>query len=188
MDSKSPQDSPEESSTLSLLFARLEREQAGKKLPPVHAWHPERSGRIDIRIASDGRWYHEGGEIKRDAMVRLFSTILRRDPDGYVLVTPAERLLIEVEDAPFVAIDMVPQGSGDAQELLFTTNVGEHVVASEEHALFLSDGKPYLHVRNGLNALIARSVYYRLAELVCMDAEGDAAAFVISRGTRFPLD
>lgn len=186
MNSESTDSDPAQSTTLSLLFARLEREQADQKLPPVHAWQPERNGRIDIRIASDGRWYHEGGEIKRAAMVRLFSTILRRDPDGYVLVTPAERLLIDVEDAPFVAIDMVEQGEGEDQELLFTTNVGEHVVASEEHALFLSAGRPYLHVRDGLNALITRSVYYHLAERVLTDDEG--SAFVVSRGVRFPLE
>lgn len=175
------------SKPLSLLFARLEREQADQKLPPVHAWHPERNGRIDIRIASDGRWYHEGGEIKRPAMVRLFSTILRRDPDGFVLVTPAERLLIEVEDAPFIAIDMVAQGEGDRQELLFTTNVGEHIVASEEHAIFMSEGKPYLHVRDGLNALLTRTIYYHLAELARTDGADEEAAFVVSRGSRFPL-
>ncbi|MCR9279046.1 MAG: DUF1285 domain-containing protein [Pseudomonadaceae bacterium] len=186
MNTKSPATEPSGSETLNLLFARLEKEQSERSLPPVHAWQPKRNGQIDIRIASDGRWYHEGGEIKREAMVRLFSTILRRDPDGFVLVTPAERLLIEVEDAPFVAIDMVVQGAGDEQQLLFTTNVGEHVVACEEHALFMRAGKPYLHVRDGLNALLTRSVYYRLADLVCVE-EG-APAYVVSRGCRFSLE
>ncbi|MGJ8537432.1 MAG: DUF1285 domain-containing protein, partial [Parasphingopyxis sp.] len=95
-------DPPADLASLSLdAITRLAQD---KSLPPVETWHPEREGRVDIRIARDGSWYHEGAAIRRPALVRLFSTILRREPDGsYVLVTPAEKLAIEVEDAPFLA-------------------------------------------------------------------------------------
>ena len=170
------------------LFETLESLQAGKKLPPVHQWQPERSGRIDIRIAADGTWYHEGTPFARQALVELFATVLRRDPDGYYLVTPAEKLAIEVEDAPFVAVGMEVKGQGREADLLFTTNVGDHVVADADHPLRVEelDGepRPYLRVRDGLDALINRPVFYRLVEHAVQ--EGDELA-VYSRGVRFPL-
>jgi hypothetical protein len=118
--------------------------------------------------------------------VRLFSTILRKDPDGYCLVTPAERLLITVDEVPFVAVD-VEQGIGEAGvELLFTTNVGDLVVADREHPIRVEEHeqgpRPYLHVRGGLDARINRATYYRLAELC---EEEDGAHWLTSRGERF---
>lgn len=170
------------------LFDTLESLQADKKLPPVSKWQPERVGRIDLRIARDGTWHHEGSPIRRDALVRLFSTVLRRDPDGYCLVTPAEKLLIEVEDAPFVAVNMEVKGAGTAAELLFTTNVDDHVVADAEHPLRVAhvDGepRPYVQVRDGLEALINRPVFYRLVEQA---GQEDGELVVYSRGARFPL-
>ncbi len=170
------------------LFDSLAAIHADKRLPPVGRWHPEREGRIDIRIAADGVWYHEGAPIKRPAMVRLFSTVLRKDPDGYCLVTPNEKLLIEVEDAPFVAIDLEVKGSGRDSELMFVTNVEDCVVADRLHALRVSERngqpRPYVHVRDGLDALISRAVFYRLVDLGI--EEGNECC-VYSRGERFSL-
>lgn len=151
------------------LFQELLDSQASKSLPPVDKWHPERSGTIDIRIARDGTWFHEGAEIKRKAMVKLFSTILRRDDGAYFLVTPAEKLAIEVEDVPFAAIAVVRNGSGASQQLLFTTNVDEHVLADADHPLEVRDRDgepaPYIHIRNDLWALLTRNVFYELVDL-----------------------
>jgi len=135
-------------------------------LPPVHLWNPAHSGKIDIVIRKDGAWVHEGGIIGREALVRLFSTILRRDPDGFWLVTPVEKLRIEVEDAPFTAVRVDRVG----EALRFVTNVGDEVEAGPEHAIRVEAGeagepRPYLHVRRGLEALITRPVFYELAEM-----------------------
>src|SRR5207237_7063551 len=107
----------------------------GRGLPPVHLWNPARCGDIDIVIKRDGLWLHEGAPIGREAMVRLFSTVLRRDPDGFHLVTPAEKLKIEVEDAPFVAtrLDQVIE-DGRGPVLRFQTNVGDQDDAGPDHA------------------------------------------------------
>jgi len=170
------------------LFDTLAALQADKRLPPVGQWHPEREGHIDIRIAADGTWYHDGSPILRPAMVRVFSTVLRKDPDGYCLVTPAEKLLIEVEDAPFIAVDMEIRGDGQGRDLMFVTNVDDYVIADGEHRLWVVDPetepRPYLHVRDGLNALLTRAVFYRLVELGIQ--EGDEYC-VYSRGQRFTL-
>lgn len=170
------------------LFDALEALQADRKLPPVAEWHPQRVGRIDIRIAADGTWYHEGDPIRRLPLVKLFSGVLRRDPDGFCLVTPAEKLLIEVEDAPFIAVGLEAKGTGRDADLLFTTNVGDHVVADIEHPLRVTetDGepRPYVMVRDGLEALINRAMFYHLVEQGVPEA-GDLVVY--SRGARFPL-
>jgi len=139
-------------------------------LPPVENWHPEREGKIDIRIARDGTWYHEGDPINRHALVRLFSMILRREADGaHVLVTPAEKLAIQVEDAPFLAVEMkLVEDPVYTQRAVFRLNTGDIIVASPEHSIELhghgEDALPYLHVRGNLRALLARPVYYELME------------------------
>ncbi|MGE0622597.1 MAG: DUF1285 domain-containing protein [Pseudomonadales bacterium] len=170
------------------LFDELTALQADKRLPPVGRWHPERQGRIDIRIAADGTWYHEGEPIRRKPLVRLFSTILRKDADGFCLVTPAERLLIDVEDAPFVTTDLKVKGSGRSQQLLFVTNVDDYVLADAEHPIRVEGlpdhPRPYLHVREGLDALIGRSDYYRLVDL-CEPL--DDGYWIRSAGSRFRL-
>jgi hypothetical protein len=170
------------------LFEQLRALQQDQRHPPVHRWHPEHEGEIDIRITSAGEWIHEGGRIQRKPLVKLFSSILRRDPDGYFLVTPVEKLRITVEDAPFVAID-VEQGRGDrGSELLFTTNVGDIVTADADHPVWLEGDvdhpRPYLMVRDGLAALISRPLFYRLVEMASDDADG---CFLESRGARFAL-
>src|SRR4051812_30239587 len=169
-------------------IARLAEE---KRLPPVESWNPDHCGPSGMRIARDGTWYHEGSPIGRPAMVRLFSTILRREPDGgYVLVTPAEKLDIHVEDAPFVAVEMKSEGEGRARSLAFRLNTGDLVVAGPEHGLRCAAGDegphPYLHVRGGLEALVARSVYYELAELAL--AEGAEPPGLWSGGAFFAFE
>jgi hypothetical protein len=139
----------------------------GRGLPPVHLWHPEHCGEIDIRIAANGLWFHEGTPIGREALVRLFSTVLRKDPDGFHLVTPVEKLRITVDDAPFVAVRVDAVG----EALSFTTNVGDVVEAGPDHPIRVEidagtgEPRPYVHVRRGLEALIARPVFYELAEM-----------------------
>lgn len=164
-----------------------------RSLPPVEQWHPAREGRIDIRIARDGSWWHEGDPIRREALVRLFSTILRREADGsFVLVTPAEKLTIEVEDAPFVAVEMKRDGDYlvDTQRLAFRLNTGDLVIASPKHSLELREGPdgtlPYLHVRGDLWAKLARPVYYELMELAI--AEGGNPIGLTSAGEFFRLE
>lgn len=138
---------------------------ADRKLPPVDQWHPEKTGDSEMRIATDGRWFHQGGEIRRTAMVRAFSSLLRRDADGsYWLVTPHERLSILVEDAPFIAVELRNEGSGEQRSLAFRLNTDDLVIADAEHGLEFRP-LPYLHVRGGLWAKLARPIYYELAEL-----------------------
>jgi len=163
----------------------------GRKLPPVERWNPEHCGHSFMRIARDGAWFHEGSPIGRPAMVRLFSTILRREPDGrFVLVTPVEKLDIDVEDAPFIAVEVASEGSGPERILAFRLNIGDLVVAGPDHPLRLESGeggaRPYLAVRPGLDARIARPVFYELAELAL--AEGEKPAGLWSSGAFFPLE
>ena len=169
-------------------FEQLLAAAKNQRLPPVRRWQPALSGDIDIRIAADGRWFHEGREIKRERLVALFATVLRRDADGYCLVTPVEKWRIAVEDAPFLAIDMESDGGGATRRLIFTTNVGDHVLADAEHRIEVFDAesapRPYLDVRDGLRARIARSVFYRLVDC-CDVAQGELAVW--SGGERFVL-
>ena len=169
-------------------IARLAEEQ---KLPPVERWNPTHCGDSEMRIARDGTWFHQGSPIGRQAMVRLFSTILRREPDGsYVLVTPVEKLDIAVEDAPFVAVEMKAEGEGREGRLAFRLNTGDLVTAGAEHPLRFEDRedgpRPYLHVRGGLEALVARPVYYELAAMAL--ANDTTPPGVWSDGTFFPLE
>jgi hypothetical protein len=166
-------------------IARLAEE---RKLPPVHLWNPAHCGDSAMRIARDGTWYHEGSPIGRPEMVRLFSTILRREEGGrFVLVTPAEKLDIAVEDAPFVAVELKSEGEGRARSLAFRLNTGDLVVAGPEHRLRFDEGPhPYVEVRSGLDALVARPVYYELAELAL--AEGAEPPGLWSGGAFFPFE
>ena len=169
-------------------FEQLLAAARDQRLPPVGQWCPARTGDIDIRIAADGRWFHEGREIKRQRLVALFASVLRLDADGHCLVTPAEKLRIVVEDAPFLAIDMESDGVAAARRLIFTTNVGDHVLAGAGHRITVFDAavapRPYLEVRDGLRARIARSVFYRLVDC-CDEAGGELEVW--SAGERFVL-
>ena len=162
-----------------------------RRLPPVEQWNPAHCGDSEMRIARDGTWFHQGSPIGRQTMVRLFSTILRREEDGRdVLVTPVEKLDIVVEDAPFVAVEMKVSGEGKAATLTFRLNTGDLVTADADHALRFEpreDGpRPYLHVRAGLDAVVARAVYYDLAQRA-IDG-GDVPPGVWSAGLFFPLE
>jgi uncharacterized protein len=169
----------------SLSLAQIAELAAARKLPPVSQWHPEKSGDSEMRIAADGRWYHEGGEIKRPAMVRAFSSLLRRDENGgYWLVTPQERLSIIVEDAPFIAVEMQSEGMDIDRKLAFRLNSDDLVIVGADHVIEFRP-LPYLHVREGLWAKIARPVYYEMAELA-LD-EGHDPPGLFSSGIFFPI-
>jgi uncharacterized protein len=173
-----------------LSLAEIARLAEEDRLPPVESWNPDHCGDSEMRIAPDGTWYHQGSPIGRPAMVRLFSTILRREPDGrFVLVTPVEKLDIDVEDAPFVAVEMKAEGNGSAMRLAFRLNTGDLVSAGPDHPLRFEERpeglRPYLLVRRGLEALIARPVYYELAE-IALAAPGDPPG-ICSNGVFFPL-
>jgi uncharacterized protein len=160
------------------------------RLPPVESWNPTHCGHSDMRIARDGTWFHQGSPIGRPAMVKLFSTILRREPDGsFVLVTPVEKLTIDVEDAPFLAVELKSEGTGEERRLAFRLNTGDLIVAGADHPLRFEqreDGPhPYLLVRKGLEALVARPVYYELAN-AALD-EGSTPPGLWSDGMFFPV-
>jgi hypothetical protein len=175
----------------SLSLAEIAALADGDALPPVERWHPDHCGDSEMRIARDGTWYHQGSPIGRQAMVRTFSRILRREPDGsHVLVTPVEKLDIAVEDAAFVAVEMKSEGEGVDRELAFQLNTGDVVIAGPDHPLTFRNTAggphPYLAVRGGLEALVSRSLYYELAN-IALD-EGDKPPSVWSRGARFALE
>jgi hypothetical protein len=175
----------------SLSLAEIAKLVEEAKLPPVEKWNPTHCGDSEMRIARDGTWYHQGSPIGRPAMVRLFSTILRREPDGsHVLVTPVEKLDIVVEDAPFIAVEMKAEGSGRDSKLAFRLNTGDLVTAGPEHPLRFVDDvdgpRPYLAVRGGMEALVARSVYYDLADRAI--ADDDTPPGIWSDGAFFPLE
>jgi hypothetical protein len=166
------------------------RQAPGRGLPPVHLWSPAHCGEIDIVIKKNGLWFHEGSPIGREALVRLFSTVLRKDPDGFVLVTPVEKLAITVEDAPFVAVRVDRVG----EALRFTTNVGDEVEAGPDHPIRVEtdpttgEPRPYVHVRGGLEALIARPVFYELAEMAAPREAPDGPMMgVVSHGAWFAV-
>lgn len=175
------------------LLAQIPRGE-GKGLPPVHLWNPDFCGDIDMRIARDGTWFYMGTPIGRKPMVKLFSSIIRRDGDQYVLVTPVERVGIQVDDAPFVAVSLSVDGAGEAQVLRFTTNVEDEVVAGVEHPLrveldaLTEEPAPYLRVRTNLDALVHRNVFYQLVELaVTREIDGKAWLGVWSSCKFFPI-
>ncbi|MFW5641599.1 MAG: DUF1285 domain-containing protein [Roseicyclus sp.] len=176
----------------SLIAAAKAAEKEGK-LPPVHLWDPPFCGDLDMEIRRDGTWFHEGTPIGRKRLVRLFSTILKREGDRYFLVTPVEKVGLRVEDAPFVAVDLEAAGAGERQVLRFTTNVGDTVIAGPEHAIRVvrdetGEPSPYVHVRAGLEALIDRKSFYRLVDLgEAQEVDGTEWFGVRSGGAFFPI-
>lgn len=156
----------------------LLKEQAGDRPPPVERWDPPYCGDIGMAIRRDGTWTYQGSPIGRKPLVRLFSRVLRRDADGRTyLVTPAEKVDVAVEDAPFLAVEMDVSGTGSEQRLVFRTNVDDVVVCGAAHPLRFeveagSGGlKPYLLVRGRLEALVTRAVYYDLVERAVPDGD-----------------
>ena len=164
-------------------------------LPPVERWNPPFCGDIDMEIRADGTWFYMGTPIGRQPLVRLFSTVLRKDDDGRTyLVTPVEKVGIRVEDAPFLAVEMAVSGEGGDRRLTFRTNVGDVAEAGPDHPLrFEIAGenqqlKPYLHVRGNLEALVSRPVMYDLVELgETAEIDGVAMFCVRSAGELFPI-
>jgi hypothetical protein len=153
-------------------------------------WNPPFCGDIDMRIARDGVWHYLGTPILRPALVRLFSTILRKDPDRYVLVTPIERVGIVVEDAPFVAVEMIGAGNGASRSLRFRTNVDDWVTVGPDHPLrFETDDssgvKPYVLVRDGLWALLTRTLAMDLVALCDIRAHEGGESFGVAAGDAF---
>lgn len=164
-------------------------------LPPVHLWNPERSTDIRMEIRADGSWWHDGGKIKRERLVKLFSRILRKDADGQIyLVTPYEKVIVHVADAPFVAVRVDRIGeAGHQQGLAFTTNLGDVAVAGSDLPIRVEtdpvslEPSPYVLVRDGLEAKISRPVFYELADLA-EAYEGSAGQLgVWSQGEFFEL-
>lgn len=172
-----------------------DRNRGTSGLPPVEKWNPDHCGAIDMVIKADGTWFYMGTPIGRAPLVRLFSTVLRKDEDGKTyLVTPVERIEISVEDAHFAGVEMTRTEEGGEQALTFRTNVGDVVEAGPEHPLrFEIAGetdqlKPYLHVRGRLEALVNRAVTYDLLELgEEVEIDGTAMFAIRSRGAVFPV-
>ncbi|MGY6552685.1 MAG: DUF1285 domain-containing protein [Erythrobacter sp.] len=160
---------------------------AARKLPPVDQWLPTQLGESDMRIAHDGTWYHQGGMIRREAMVRAFAGLLIRDPAGiHWLVTPFEKLSIEVDDAPFIAVDCVRRDDA----LVFRLNTDDLVIAGPDHPLRAAGSAEtpalYLHVRHGCEARLNRSTYAQLAEIALAENAPDDWT-ITSRGATFSL-
>ncbi|MES2783490.1 MAG: DUF1285 domain-containing protein [Pseudomonadota bacterium] len=159
---------------------------ASRKLPPVESWEPAHTGDSEMRIASDGKWFHQGGEITRPAMIRAFSSLLRRDADGqHWLVTPQQKLSIVVDDAPFIAAELQSEGEGPARTLAFRLNSDDLVFADADHTIESRNGLLYLHVRGGMWAKLSRPVYYEMANLAL--AENPESPSIWSKGVQFNL-
>ncbi|QFT61413.1 DUF1285 domain-containing protein [Roseivivax sp. THAF30] len=166
----------------------------GKGLPPVETWDPPFSGDLDMRIARDGTWFYNGSPINRRGLVKLFSSILKKEGDAYFLVTPVEKVGITVEDAPFVAVDFEAEGEGESQILTFVTHVDDTATAGPDHPIRVERDRetgepaPYILVRRNLEALIDRKSFYRLVELGAEREVGGTAWFGLwSSGEFFPM-
>ena len=184
---------PESASADSLAKAAGQAAAKGG-LPPVHLWDPPFCGDLDMRIARDGTWFYQGTPIGRAALVRLFSTILKREDGRYFLVTPVEKVGITVDDAPFVAVDFTARGAGRDQVLTFETNVGDTAVAGPAHPIRVTrdaatgEPAPYVMIRAGLEALIDRKSFYRLVDLGAHAEHAGARWFGLwSGGAFFPV-
>lgn len=176
------------------LAAQAKAASKGKGLPPVHLWNPPDCGDLDMRIARDGTWFYLGTPIGRKELVRLFSTILRKDGDRYVLVTPVEKVGIQVDDAPFVAVDFEASGEGRDQVLTFQTNVGDRTSAGPDAPIRVErdpetdEPSPYVLVRANLEALIDRKSFYRLVEIGAHhEVDGESWFGLWSGGVFFPI-
>jgi hypothetical protein len=175
-------------------IAAAARAAKGKGLPPVHLWNPPFCGDLDMRIARDGTWFYLGTPIGRFELVKLFSSILRRDGEDYFLVTPVEKVGITVEDAPFVAVDFEVQGEGTDQILTFETHVGDLAIAGADNPIRITrdaetgEPSPYVLIRTNLEALIDRKSFYRLIDLGAHhDHAGESWFGLWSSGQFFPV-
>ncbi|MXQ10405.1 DUF1285 domain-containing protein [Microvirga makkahensis] len=176
---------PTPGSALARLTEALGSDSKRKGPPPVERWNPPYCGEIDMRIAADGSWYYMGSPIKRPALVRLFSSVLRKDPERYVLVTPVERVGIVVEDAPFLAVEMAVEGEGDSRQIALRTNVDDLVQVGPANPLRFAEDeyggvKPYVKVRGDLWALVTRSLAMDLIALAEERRVGGQSLFGIA--------
>ena len=171
------------------------RKKEKNSLPPVDKWNPEFCGDIDMKIMRNGKWFYMGTEIKRPAMVKLFSGILRLDSDNcYYLVTPVEKVRISVEDAPFIATSLISENKDNINHLYFITNVNEKILLTKNNPLEIKinniteEPSPYIFVRKNLKALISRSVFYELIELATKkNIDGKDCLVLASAGEVFKL-
>ncbi len=171
------------------LVAALAEAGAPRGLPPVERWNPAYCGEIDMRIAADGTWHYNGSPIARPALVRLFSTVLRKDPERYVLVTPVERVGIVVEDVPFLAVEMAVDGEGERRQIAFRTNVDDLVQVGRGHPLRFEEDetggvKPYVRVRGDLWARVTRAL---ALDLIGLGEERGSSFGIAVDGTFFPI-
>ena len=175
-------------------LAAAAKAAAGKGPPPVHLWTPAFCGDIDMRIARDGTWYYLGTPIGRAPLVKLFSSILKREGDAYFLVTPVEKVGIIVDDAPLLANDFEISGEGAAQTLTFTTKTEDVATLGPDHPLRVErnpvtgEPSPYILIRSDLWALIDRKSFYRMVDLGCHETHGGHKWFGLwSSGQFFPV-
>lgn len=172
-------------------LAQAARRAVNKGPAPVHLWSPPFCGDIDIRIARDGTWFYLGTPIGRPELVKLFASILKREGDAFFLVTPVEKVRIRVDDAPFVAVDVEAEASGVQQALTFTTSLGDTVTAGPEHPIRVArdagtgEPRPYVMVRDGLEALIDRKSFFRLVDLGTHAPHDGQSWFGLWSGGRF---
>ena len=172
---------------------KLARAAADEKLPPVDAWQPVVQKDMGLRISRDGAWHYLGSPIARPSLVRLLSRVMKREGEDFFLVSPVEKLRIEVEDAPFLAVELECAGESQSQRLVFRTNVDDVVIAGKAHPIWVNEDPisgepaPYIEVRDGLWVLINRSVYYELAERVMPSPNRSGQWGVFSEGCFFEL-
>jgi uncharacterized protein len=186
---------PPKPNSISGLMASLQAEAGLEKprsLPPVHLWNPPHCGDIGLVIRRDGTWMQDGVRFTREKLVRLFSTVMRRDPDGYYLVTPHEKVVVRVEDAPFIGVRIDCTHVEGEPAILVTTNVGDVTLVDAEHPLRVVQdartGEPsaYVMIRNGLEARLARPPWYELVAAADHDPETGRMQ-VRSGGQLFPI-
>lgn len=176
----------------SRIYNQLNGFISNNSLPPVEKWNPPVMGEIDIRIASDGTWYHEGDPILRQPLVRLFASVLWREGDNYFLVTPVEKVRIKVDDAPFLVVDVSYLNNADGPVIQFTTLTGELFSLDAQHPLRIVHGedaepRPYVRVRRNLEALVHRNVFYSLVNHALESLSGGDELMVRSAGETFSL-
>jgi hypothetical protein len=158
------------------------------KIPPVERWNPPWCGEIDMRIGADGRWFYMGTPITRAPLVKLFASVLKMEDGRHLLVTPVEKLGIQVEDAPFAAVEMMVEGGDEARRISFRTNVDDVVAVDADHAFRFGIGtdggvRPYVHVRRGLWARLTRALAHELLALgEVRDVDGVAMFGVMGGG------
>jgi hypothetical protein len=176
-------------------LAEIARALADKKLPPVDKWNPPYCGAVLFRITRDGTWFYQGSPIGRPALVKLFSTVLRLDADGrHYLVTPAEKVGVDVDVAPFLAVELISEGEAQARRIGFRLNTDDAVIVDAAHPLRITvdpatgEPTPLVHVRKGLMALIHRPVFYELVALALDECPADGPVGLWSDGHFYRLD